>query len=724
MSVPDRGEDDWIWLIATISRAADRNWEIRGTQTLSNEAAEVLQAKGRLINEVAKQREFNRLVEAVRRWAETLTGVERQLRDQGTLSAGLRVAVALDFIAMARAVELCEEALVETSQRAAAVDAQYAEGVRRLEEMRHSLRARPAYLVVPGLAARARTGDLNLVLVDGIVRFAGITSHGAAELSHVLMLELARLVFLYLDVFSQALEEAASELVALTASLPPGAYPDLIRFPSNAAESLPDARFANLPIAEAIALKQFRTQVPTLTTPSRLAEAVFELMGSGTHHRFQVGDIDISGAAVTGTASDTVNAPATAKIDVDLDLIGSAPVDYWARVTIDAALGNYARRLFSGAVQQARVGSQVCLECEGAVELTEHNLAGMVAANVDEGELVRSLMRQAGLPDDTVVLTAAETPQPEEVFEVVVPIRGLTVDEPVRIGPMAIVPTGTYEAILAAFDFTQEPGARLEEAFRDATAYGLAHARARALDSAEELGYGQIQTAMAWLIVRERNGFCRLPDGTAQPFSRQDALRAPEAGRVILVHGAETGRQWLRWPLGSGEPLTRRVDDNSRFLNPPLPDHLHPSERRSLLALKRAVAEVSSEPQLQALWEALESYAAGVKGAKLFSKEQRRELEDAIPTWMTPEQQDKFTKAIADLNRPPLGVRLGWRLERDAVPLAARERELLFEKLRNARNDVAHGRAIANPPRREDMLLGISVVARIILFGIAARAEA
>jgi hypothetical protein len=166
------------------------------------------------------------------------------------------------------------------------------------------------------------------------------------------------------------------------------------------------------------------------------------------------------------------------------------------------------------------------------------------------------------------------------------------------------------------------------------------------------------------------------------------------------------------------------LDGDSRLLQPALPDDLHPTERRSLLALKRAVSEVSTEPQLQALWEALESYAAGLKGPKLFSKKQRRELRDVIPKWMTPQQQDKFTNAIADLNRPPLGVRLEWRLERDAVPLAAYERKLLFEKLRDARNDVAHGREIADSPRREDLLLGISLVARIILFGIAARTEA
>lgn len=577
--------------------------------------------------------------------------------------------------------------------------------------------------MLPGLASRARERNLDLVLVDDVVRIVGLASYGAAELAHVLMADLARLVFSYLDVFSQALEEAASELESLTAGLPQGAHPDLIRLPGNAAESIPDVQFANLPIAEAIALRRFRAKAPTLTTPDRFAEAVFELMGSGTRHRFQVGDIDISGSAVKATTTDSVNSVPTAKVEVDLDLVGSAPVDYWAPVTIDAARGNYAQRLFSGAVQEASIDAQIGLECEGAVELTEHSLAGLVAANVDGGEVIRSLMRQVGLPDDTLVLTADATDQPDEVFEVFIPIRGIAVQDAVRIGPVTIVPTRACETILRAFDFKQEPGAKLEASFREASAYVLSHVRAGSLDAAEEIGYPEIQTTMAWLIARERNGFLRLPDGTAQSFSRQEALRAPELGPVVLVHGTETGRQWLRWPLGGGEPLIRDLGADSRLLNPPLPDDLQPSERRSLLALRRAVAEVSTEPRLQALWEALESYAAGVKGPSLFSKAQRNELRNAIPTWITPDQQDKFGNAIVDLNRPPLGVRLKWRLDRDAVPLASHERELLFETLRNARNDLAHGREITNPPRREELLLGISVVARIILFGIAARAK-
>jgi hypothetical protein len=146
-----------------------------------------------------------------------------------------------------------------------------------------------------------------------------------------------------------------------------------------------------------------------------------------------------------------------------------------------------------------------------------------------------------------------------------------------------------------------------------------------------------------------------------------------------------------------------------------------PAERRSLLALRRAIGEVGVENQVQAIWEALESYAAGVKPPKLFSRDLLDQIRTRLPADLTDEQADKLNAAVGDLNRPPLGVRLRWRLARDGITLADHEAELIFTKLRNARNDFAHGRIIADLPTRSDMILGVSVTARIVLFGIAAR---
>jgi hypothetical protein len=167
----------------------------------------------------------------------------------------------------------------------------------------------------------------------------------------------------------------------------------------------------------------------------------------------------------------------------------------------------------------------------------------------------------------------------------------------------------------------------------------------------------------------------------------------------------------------------RELTDESDLLRPALPGYLEPADERALQALMRAANEPGVQHQVQALSEALENYVAGVELPKLFSKKQRGELRDLAPEWMSPQQKAKFEKAIDGLNGAPFGVRLSARLARDGVPLTAEERDLLFGTLRAARNNVAHGTAIEQPPTRDEVLRGISLVARALLFSIGARPE-
>lgn len=705
------------WTLGGISRGGERQWSVTGSRSLSQPEAEQLQRHVRLIRELAQQQDLNAVIETLARLLETLASARHQLRDHDSLSTGLATALALDLSAAAYAVDRWETRLLE-KVRAANITAEEP-AIRRLEEIRHQLRARPAYLTMHQLASRARSRDLELVLVDGVVRVAGV-GQDPVGLAHLLMAQLLSLAFAYLDVFADALDEAVTALEIAAAEVLDGT-PHLIRFNLDDAGQPANMNLEMLPMPEIAGIKRFRGETAATQDPTRLIPALGEFMSSSIRSRIRVGDIDIGAAAEGGTTTDAVNDLPSAKLKIDLDLLGSAPVDYWGPVTFDIWQGSSMNRLFTGAVQEARIEERVTLDCQGATGLTEQNLEGMAVANVTDAEVVRSIMEQAGLPDDALAVAEVQPDQPEETFEVFTPIQGITVEDPVSVGPILVVPPDRCESALAAFDSSDPVTKKLEVAFRNATSYARAETTATSLHAAEEAGIADVEVAMSWLIARERNGFVRLPDGRPQAFSRPHALRTPHVGRVVLVHGVETGRQWLRWPEGRGEPLTLALRSDSPHLDPELPRNLSTTEKRSLLAVRRAVFEVTVEPQLQALWEALESYAAGVTGPKLFSKDQLREVREHMPDWLTTAQRDKFEQAVGDLNRPPLGIRLEWRLERDAVPLGPHERQLLFEKLRNARNDVAHGRPIADPPSREEMLLGTSVVARIVLFGIAAR---
>jgi hypothetical protein len=94
------------------------------------------------------------------------------------------------------------------------------------------------------------------------------------------------------------------------------------------------------------------------------------------------------------------------------------------------AQGGYQRELFAGTVQSVSLHEdRVVLECEGAANLTERVSGGTVASGLTQAELVRSLLLVAGLSADAISLEAPAPEQPQEKFEVLLPIRGVSVKE-------------------------------------------------------------------------------------------------------------------------------------------------------------------------------------------------------------------------------------------------------------------------------------------------------
>ncbi|MDQ6804320.1 MAG: hypothetical protein M3065_05010 [Actinomycetota bacterium] len=376
-----------------------------------------------------------------------------------------------------------------------------------------------------------------------------------------------------------------------------------------------------LPIAQAAALRRFSERLETLT-PDQIAEALFAVMNATAHQHVAIGSVDISSASESARAITAVNELPHAGLTVDVDLLGSTPIDFWNAVTFDIIENGVGQRLFAGAVQDASGRDPMALDCEGAVELIEHNRGSLATAGVDTAELVTTIMRQIGLPENTITLSSPKKRSlTHERFDVFVPVRG------------------------------------------------LASVNADALDTAEEQGYAEVETTMAWLVARQRYGFLRLPDGAVQTFSRTQALQSVRYGPAALVRGEETRRHWLRWVHDTGRPAVRDLTDESDLMRPAIPENLDLADERALRALMWAVNEPGLQQQVQALSEALESYTAGVEVAELFSRAQRKELRELAPDWLNPNQKAKFENAINGINTTPFGVRLSERLDRDGVPL-------------------------------------------------------
>ncbi len=166
----------------------------------------------------------------------------------------------------------------------------------------------------------------------------------------------------------------------------------------------------------------------------------------------------------------------TATVQLDIDLLGSEPIDYWATMSDSVEEVGHGRDMFLGAVQRAIPdGRAVALECEGAPALTEQGPGGTLAANMEGAEVIRELIALSGWDGDLMLSDEAKE-HPPEAFEVFVPLHGLIVDETVRIGSISIVPREQGLQQIAPLEQEEpgETGAEMLAEFGDAASFALA----------------------------------------------------------------------------------------------------------------------------------------------------------------------------------------------------------------------------------------------------------
>jgi hypothetical protein len=425
--------------------------------------------------------------------------------------------------------------------------------------------------------------------------------------------------------------------------------------------------------------------------------------------RVRIGGVDVSVAVRSGRATSVVSTLPVAWFTLDLELLPPDPIDLLAEITLDRSLGfAYARRFTGLVVATQATGHQVEIEARSGIALTESIIPGVTQRSLAAFELVHLLGRMSGLRDDQMNIDGMDT-LPREVFEVVVGVSGLKLDQPIQVGTVSLLPAPAGLRIMDGL-----PAASFHQPFREAPCHALALSTADRTVDAEQDGLQQIRTALAWIAIRVRYGLLRLPDETVQPFTRQDARSLPQATDLVAVHGLRSGRTWLRVTSEASRAPTLNLDANPHLMRPPLPSVLTMQDRQALLACQRAAAESEPLARVQALWEAIEFYVAGGHLPRLFTREQLSALRSAIPAELNDEQRQRVLTKIGELNHAPLMERLHAVLEAEGIPITDAEIKLL-QRLRELRNDVVHGRSIGLPDP-EDVRYATSVVSRILIF--------
>lgn len=684
---------------------------VRRIRDISEPAAAELGAKFRRVREMAEPDGHARVNASGVRLQALFATAEDELQNDGVLSALTQKTARLELQAFASFADDLAERLIATERDDPEVNAV----AKRLEKRLENIAA-----VRQGLRSAIESEGTLLEVHGGALRIFPIGNYTAEEVIASMVGEFALAAADSLLLREPEFRALSEEIKELAGEIEEG-MPSIIRTVEHADAPPSNLRITDFPMIELGALDASLEMI----RDGDAGEGMLNLMRARSRRRVLFGAAAADFAVIGGTSKEGLDMLPEASIRIHIDLLGSEPIDYWATVTDTIEQMGESREMFRGAVQGAEVSERIVdLECEGATALTEHTTGGMVAAGISQVELIAALMEQAGVESEFVLSEVPDEPT-VELFEVWVPLDGLTVTEPVDVGGISVVSPGDGMKRLRGLniDLAGETGASLAAEFEKATSYALTTLNTAMPNRAEDAGLAKIDLALSWIATRGRYGAALLPDGEPQSFDRQAGRLTARRGPVVLVFGTETGRQWLRWPEGTLDAAERHLDPGSSFLRPQLPDEIDVDDRLALRALRLAATERDPLIQIQALWQAIESYAAGTKSAdKIFTKPQLRRLKEAIPEEFDQIQRGAVERMIGRLNQEPLRLRLKRRLKSDAVPITERELEVL-DDLREARNDVTHGRDVKTPLDRNAIDYGISIVARILVHRIAAAAD-
>lgn len=680
-----------------------------------------LKARFDAIHELAEQRDLSRVVESGERWGTILDAAQTEIELDGRISNRSQRVAWLELNAFVR---LGKRLVKQLCDWAGELPTRPQPASRQFDERRDQLqRTGPYSLLVEAFGEEKVEPDLlqpRKALDPFFVR--GFEAYGARDLVAAALGGMIELLAAYFVLRDPSYRKLANEMKSFTLSVPKG-MPSIFAFVETDPGSAPTKyEMTDFPVLALARLDQAFDGVVT----GRGAEAILEMLQGRYKRRLSFGNASADSAAIGGGSSEGINAVPTATVKLDVDLLGSEPVDYWAVVRDRVEEGGTGREMFSGVVQRAVPdGHVVSLECEGAVPLLEQMAGGTLAGNMQEAELLRALERCVGLED--LLPLGEEVREPiEEPFEVIVPLSGIDVQDSIAVGNASLIPKddGAQRVSRLDRDEVGESHAVLINEYKEASCYLLSEGLAATIDEAENAGLLAIDTALAWLITRGRYGAAILPNGDPQSFDRQKSLRAPHRGPVVLVMGTETKRFWLRRPDPPLDAVGRRLNAYDNSLLPRLPAELEGNDRLALLALRLAASEIDPLMQIRALWQAIESYAEKRKGErKLFDKRatkmiSKRLFEDE-PLDLNERQRKRLEEAVENLNRGSLRQRLERRLKEDAV-LVTEDELTLLQELYEVRNHIVHGRSVEDPPERDKINYGISIVARMLVHRVAA----
>jgi len=404
-----------------------------------------------------------------------------------------------------------------------------------------------------------------------------------------------------------------------------------------------------------------------------------------------------------GTLEFKIEAMPSGTVTLDLD---APPIDYSAEfaVSTQGRDGSEDRR-FTGYVTSANVvESELRLEVKGGLLLAESRMPFTRTSGLDARELLLVLLQETGLP---FRIDASLPDMQMDMFLVQSPLKNVELEEGIDVGRSRITPARLVD---------EETIKALNEAgSRSFSAMASTVVAAETILEAEQRGLEHLVCSVDTLITTNAYSYGTDPRGVWLQYDRVRARTRPKRDDFVLVRGLLTGRSWLRG-TGShfGEPSHPLVGFMERW---PIPAaELPPQNIRLAMASLRQAGDESEHPvkRNQALWNALEFYAANTECEAVLCRSERKTLRRLVESGGFDEgKQLLILEVLSGVNTPPLMKRIVTQAERDGAALTDEERAL-FRRLRSERNGSSHGKhAVATV---SELARGVSVTARLLIY--------
>jgi hypothetical protein len=403
----------------------------------------------------------------------------------------------------------------------------------------------------------------------------------------------------------------------------------------------------------------------------------------------------------------------TARVILTSIALEGVCLDWQSPVRVFAEEGAVLKPLFTGLVDTVTPSrAQVALTFVSVGQtMREFRLGGLGASShTKPRELIWTLMRSGGFGEDELGNIGFD-PEPEEIFEVTVPIEGVVLTKPHTIGNVQLLPAGSVT------ELPRELGPdSLRERYRGAKAWAYTGCTARTLFDAEAQGLAAIDLALAWLTASARFSSVAFPGSQIRTYRRDWTRSRISRRNVAIVHGKTSGRAWLRAPTDLSDYPALDLDEVQDLTLFKLPTSLSPQIKEAVLAWRRGAEATVPIATVMAMWEAIEFILSGVKAKPLFTDDEKAKLKDlcqGIIGEFSQEQQKRVIRQLDGINNAPLLTRLRTALAEDEVPITEPEFTLL-RAVRKVRNDFGHGESPSLPPPA-DLRLVVSLVNRMLV---------